>query len=109
VATVAPRLNGFAMSPARVGSNVEPDRVVIRGHQENEAPLRQAVPGRDVVSVHTHFEGGAARMGMYVAGEVIMAQALLTQMGAASVRSVIVAHRPDEAINQGSANPTRRL
>jgi len=35
---------------------------------------------------------------MYIGGEVIMTQALLTQMEAASVRSVIVAHRPDEAI-----------
>jgi hypothetical protein len=85
VATVAARLDGFAMSPAQVGSNVKIDGVVMLCHQENGAPLRQAVPGRDVVSVHTHLEDGAARMGMYVGGEVIMAQALLTQMGAASV------------------------
>jgi hypothetical protein len=98
VATVAVRLGGFPVSPARVGSHVNIDGVVILHHRENGAPLQQAVPGREVVSVHTHFEDGAARMGMYIGGEVIMAQALLTQMGAASVRSVIVAHCPDEAI-----------
>jgi hypothetical protein len=103
VATVAARLGGFAVEPGWVSSSVKIDGVVILRPRETDTPLHQVVPGREVISVHTHFEDGAARMGMYVSGEVIMAQALLTQMGAASVRSVIVAHRPDEAIKAALA------
>jgi hypothetical protein len=97
-AAVAERLGGFVAAPARVSSNVTIDGVVIPRHQATGA-LRQAVPGRDLVSVHTYVDkDGAARLGMSVSGEVIVAQALLIQMGAASVRSVIVAHHRDAAI-----------
>ena len=40
---------------------------------------------------------------MSVGGEVIMAQALLIQMGAASARSVVVAHHRDAAIEAALA------
>ncbi len=103
-AIVARRLGGFALAPAPVSSNVTIDGVVITGHRATGDSLREAVVGRDVVSVHSHLaKGGAARFGMYVGGEVIMAQALLTRMGAASVRSVIVAHSRDAAIEAALA------
>jgi hypothetical protein len=98
VATVAARVGGFAIAPAPVGSNVTIDGVVIPRHRAAGASLPQAVTGRDVISVHTSVEDRTAGLGMYVGGEVIMAQALLTHMGAAPVRSVIIAHRRDAAI-----------
>jgi len=104
VASVAARLGGSVVEPARVGSNVTIDGVVIPRHRARGVPLRQAVPGRDVVSVHTYVaKDGAARLGMSVGGEVIMAQALLIQMGAASARSVVVAHHRDAAIEAALA------
>ena len=39
-------------------------------------------------------------LGMWISGEVIIAQALLTAMGAASVTSVIVCQRGDRAVEQ---------
>ncbi|HLQ33776.1 MAG TPA: hypothetical protein VK457_13910 [Chloroflexota bacterium] len=104
VASVAARLGGSVVEPARVGSNVTIDGVVIPRHRARGVPLRQAVPGRDVVSVHTYVaKDGAARLSMSVGGEVIMAQALLIQMGAASARSVVVAHHRDAAIEAALA------
>lgn len=103
-AIVAQRLDGFAVAPAPVSSNVTIDGVAIAGHRVASASLREAVADRDVVSVHSHLvKGSAARFGMYVGGEVIMAQARLARMGAASVRSVIVAHRRDAAIEAALA------
>ena len=103
-ASVAARLGGSVVEPPRVGSNVTIDGVVIPRHRARGVPLWQAVPGCDVVSVHSYVaKDGAARLGMSVGGEVIMAQALLTQMGAASVRSIIVAHHRDAAIEAALA------
>jgi hypothetical protein len=103
-ATVAHRLGGFPIERALLASHVTIDGVVIAGPREGGFCVRVAVSGRDVVSVHTdRGKGGAASFGMYLGGEVIMAQALLAQMGAASVRSVIVAHSRDDAIEAALA------
>lgn len=97
-------MGGFAVAPAPVSSHVTIDGVVLAGSRTTGASFREAVPGGDVVSVHTYVPTrGIARFGMSVGGEVIMAQAPLAQMRAASVRSVIVAHVRDAAIEAALA------
>lgn len=62
-------------------------------------PLRRAIAGQPVVTIHSDIDKeGRAGLGMYIGGEVIMAQAILRQMGAGDVRSVIVVHRRDDLI-----------
>jgi hypothetical protein len=102
-ATVARRLDGFAVAPAQVGRYVRIDGVVIPRERASEGSLQQAVRGCDVVSVHSYRPSAGAKragFGMYVGGEVIMAQALLAQMGAKSVRSVVIADRGDAAVEE---------
>jgi hypothetical protein len=61
-------------------------------------PLHEVVAGNHVTTVHSEKRSGKpAIIGMYIAGEVIMAQKLLSQLGAASVDSLLLG-RDDQAV-----------
>ncbi len=64
--------------------------------QIGDGPLADLVAGRHVTSVHSHVaRGKALSVGMWISGEVIIAQALLVRMGAAAATSVIVGNHDD--------------
>ena len=64
-------------------------------------PLREMITGKHVTTVHSEKrDGKPAITGMWIAGEVIAAQKLLTQMGAASADSLLLCHREDQAVGQ---------
>ncbi len=72
-------------------------------------PIREMVAGQHVTTVHSEKRGGKpAITGMYIAGEVIAAQKLLTQMGAASADSLCCAAGKTRPWARPSAN-TRDL
>jgi hypothetical protein len=90
------------IAPARLARRVRVDGVMARGLGPGHGDsLGEQVTGRDVTSIHSLRDSrGPARLGMWVAGEVILAQRLLTGMGAASVRSVVVCRRGDRAVER---------
>lgn len=62
-------------------------------------PLREMITRKHVTTVHSEKrDGKPAISGMWIAGEVIAAQKLLTQMGAASADSLLLCHREDQAV-----------
>jgi hypothetical protein len=64
-------------------------------------PIREMVAGQHVTTVHSEKrDGKPAITGMYIAGEVIAAQKLLTQMGAASADSLLLCRWEDQAVGQ---------
>ena len=64
-------------------------------------PLREVVAGKHVTTVHSEKRNGKpAITGMWIAGEVIAAQKLLTQMGAASADSLLLCRRDDQAVGE---------
>ena len=63
-----------------------------------QLPLAELVAGEKVTTVHSEVSAGRARiLGMWMSGEVITAQRLLLQMGAAAVHSIVLCRR-DQAI-----------
>jgi hypothetical protein len=59
------------------------------------------VAGKHVTTVHSEKrDGQPAIIGMYISGEVIAAQELVKQMGAASVDSLVLCRRDDQAVGQ---------
>ncbi len=63
-----------------------------------QLPLAELVAGEKVTTVHSEASAGQARiLGMWMSGEVIAAQRLLLQMGAADVHSIALC-RHDQAI-----------
>jgi hypothetical protein len=92
---------GAFLAPARLTKRFVIEGVLVPDLDRSEGkPLREAVAGRQVTTVHSEKRSGkAAIIGMYIAGEVIAAQKLLTQMGAASVDSLLMG-RDDQAVGQ---------
>jgi hypothetical protein len=95
----ASRLGGAAVAPAQVSSRLRIDAVLIPSAADvQHHSLADLVAGNDVTSVHSHVvKGTTPSVGMWIAGEVIITQALLTRMGAASATSVIVGNH-DRAV-----------
>ena len=75
------------------------DGVIIPSYDpRRRLPLAELVDGEKVTTVHSEASGGRARtLGMWMSGEVIAAQRLLLQMGAAAVHSMVLS-RHDQAI-----------
>jgi hypothetical protein len=70
-----------------------------RAVTQRRVTLHHAIAGQPVITIHSGTDKkGRAGLGMYIGGEVIMTQAILRQMGAEDIRSVIVAHRRDDLI-----------
>jgi hypothetical protein len=91
-AIAASRLGGAMVAPEQLSTRLRIDAVLIPAAGDvHRHPLADLVAGSDVTSVHSHVASGKApNVGMWISGEVIIAQALLTRMGAASATSVIV-------------------
>lgn len=89
-------------------SGLSIDGVIVPGlsHAEARLPICQnMVHGRNVTTVHSEQrESGetpeASWMGMYMAGEVILSQRLLLNMGAASVKSIILCRGIDGSMRK---------
>ena len=100
---------------ARLARHLRIDGVAIVGIKSDDGRSGfspHLVAGRQVISVHSYCRSrdGTAGLGMDGCGEVIMAQALLHQMGAARVESAVVAHRRDHVIEQAlSKHATFRI
>lgn len=91
------------IAPARLTRRFMIDAVLFAGSDEaGEGSLQEIVPGRHVTTVHSEKDrnGRPAIIGMWVSGEVIMAQQLLARMGAASAHSIILCRRDDRAIGK---------
>lgn len=56
--------------------------------------VRRMVTGQHVVTVHSYPHS----LGMWIAGEVLIARGLLVALGCASVTSIVVIRRGDEAV-----------
>ena len=85
---------GTLIAPARMT-----DRFQIDGLISNQQPglvsgVVADVMGQHVVTVHSYRHS----LGMWIAGEVLVAQGLLVARGCASVRSILVVKRGDEAV-----------
>jgi hypothetical protein len=98
---VTNRLGGLMVAPAQLNSRLRIDGVLIPSAGDLERhSLAGLVTGEDVTSVHSHVANGKTpNVGMWISGEVIIAQALLTRMGAASAKSVIVGNH-DGAVEE---------
>ena len=83
----------------RLTPSFQIDGVIVPSYDpRRRRPLAELVDGEKVTTVHSEAEDGRARsLGMWMSGEVIAAQHLLLQMGAAAVHSIVLS-RPDEAI-----------
>src|SRR6202035_4629429 len=68
------------------------DGVIIPSYDPlRRLPLAALVDAEKVTTVHSEASGGRARtLGMWMSGEVIAAQRLLLQMGAAAVHSIVL-------------------
>jgi hypothetical protein len=88
------------LAPAQLTSRLQIDGVQISAARElGEAPVAQLVNGHNVVSIHSEAGSRGPKIpGMWIAGEVILAQAMLSAMGAASATSLIVCRHGDKAI-----------
>lgn len=97
----AGRLGGVMVAPAQLSSRLRIDGVLIPpGGGARRHSLADLVPGNAVTSVHSRVANGKTpNVGMWISGEVIVAQALLTGMGAASATSVIVGNH-DGAVEE---------
>jgi hypothetical protein len=100
-AEVASRARAPVVVPAKLSSRLSIDDVLIPGAGDvRRSPLARLVVGQDVTSIHSSADRGSAGIGMYIGGEVITAQALLTAMGATSATSVILSHHGDDAVEE---------
>jgi hypothetical protein len=68
-------------------------------------PVAEQVAGKDVISVHSERNSrGPKRLGMWIAGEIIVAQRLLAKMGAASTHSLVLCQKGDRAVERELSN-----
>jgi hypothetical protein len=83
----------------RLTSSFRIDGVIVPSFDPYQPlPLAELVAGEKVTTVHSEASAGRARiLGMWMSGEVIAAQRLLLQMGAADVHSIVLSRR-DQAI-----------
>jgi len=96
-ALVAEQLGGLLVAPAQIAARLRIDGVLIPSvGQIGDGSLAGMIAGRHVTSVHSHAaRGKAPSIGMWISGEVIIAQALLARMGATAATSVIVGNHDD--------------
>lgn len=94
---VAGRLGGLLVAPAQLTARLRIDGVLIpSAGQIGDGRLAGMIAGQHVTSVHSHVaRGKAPSVGMWISGEVIIAQALLAMMGATAATSVIVGNHDD--------------
>jgi hypothetical protein len=83
----------------RLTSSFRIDGVIVPSYDPcRQLSLAELVDGEKVTTVHSEAKAGLPRrLSMPMAGEVIAAQHLLLQMGAADVHSIVLC-RPDQAI-----------
>jgi hypothetical protein len=92
---VADRFGGALIAPAFLSRRFTIDGIVVPDVPDSSGrPLPDLVAGRDVITVHS-TPGGPC---MYRAGELVLAPPILTAMGAASVRSILLCGRRDQVI-----------
>lgn len=91
---VADRLGGALIAPALLSTRLKIDGVVVPDVHDAGQPLAEIVVGRSVIAVHSTRD----RPCMYRAGELVLAPSMLIAMGAASVQSILVCGRRDQAI-----------
>jgi hypothetical protein len=92
---VADQLGGALIAPAFLTRRFKIDGIVVPEVPDATGrPLPDLVAGRDAVAVHA----APGAPGMYRAGEIVLAPLVLTEMGAASVRSILLRGRTDQAI-----------
>ena len=98
---MAGRLGGVMVAPVQLSSRLRIDGVLIPSACDLEGhSLASLVAGKVVTSVHSRVAGGKTpNVGMWISGEVIIAQALLTRMGAAAAKSLIVGNH-DKAVEE---------
>jgi len=104
------RLYGGALkAPAGLSASLTIAGILVPGETNGFAQsLAQLVSEKHLISIHGHQERGrAATLGMYLSGEVIVGQALLKRMGAASVRSIVVCRRGDRAVEAALCHYTK--
>jgi hypothetical protein len=77
------------------------DGVIVPSYDpRRQLPLAELVVGEKVITVHSEASAGRTRrLGMWMSGEVIAAQRLLLQMGAAAVHSIVLGRR-DQAVEE---------
>ena len=83
----------------RLTSSFQIDGVIVPSFDPyRQLPLTELVAGEKVTTVHSEASAGRARgLGMWMSGEIIAAQRLLLNMGAADVHSIVLCRR-DQAI-----------
>jgi hypothetical protein len=85
---------GNLIAPARLTSRFQIDGLISNHQPGLVSGVVTDVAGQHVVTVHSYRHS----LGMWIAGEVLIAQGLLVAGGCASVRSIVVVGRGDEAV-----------
>jgi hypothetical protein len=96
---------GGLLAPATLAPGLKVEGLIVLGQPRARLVGEAAalVKGKDVCLVHSAGErrqGRTRSLGMYVSGEAIFAAKLVRQMGARSVRSVILCQRSDDVIEK---------
>jgi hypothetical protein len=96
------RSRGTFIQPFRLTKYFAIDGLLVPGiDTADRRPAREVVAGKHVTTVHSEKrDGQPAIIGMYISGEVIAAQEMVKQMGAASVDSLVLCRRDDQAVGQ---------
>jgi hypothetical protein len=98
-ADLASQRGVLLLEKPRLTSSFRIDGVIVPSFDPyRQLPLTELVADEKVTTVHSEASAGRARiLGMWMSGEVIAAQRLLLQMGAADVHSIVLCRR-DQAI-----------
>jgi hypothetical protein len=96
------RSRGAFLAPFRLTERFAIDGLLIPALDTADCrSVHEVVAGKHVTTVHSEKRAGQpAIIGMWISGEVIVAQKLLTQMGAASVDSIVLGRRDDLAVGR---------
>lgn len=102
VAHVAEKREALTVVSGQLSSALQIDGVLVPSPiRAGVTCLADLVRGREVISVHSEKKSGQLRiLNMPLSGEVIVAQAILSRMGAALATSVVVCRRGDLAIEE---------
>jgi hypothetical protein len=89
-------IGGACIKNAKLADGVTVPGLIIENQETRElaGSVADMVHDENVCLIHSYFQS----LGMWVAGEAIVAAALVRTMGARSVRSVIVVRQGDTAI-----------
>lgn len=84
----------------RLTSSFQIDGMIIPSWDtRHQAPLAELVADKEVITVHSEAKAGQpSTLGMWMSGEVIIAQHLLRQMGTAATHSIVLCGRGDQNI-----------